>query len=1015
MADFTPTWTDWTDPGPFRFWAQKVLPLVYDDSLSYYEVLCKVVAYLNTTIQNVAAMGGNVEGLRDAYEQLQQYVNDYFTNLDVQQEINTKLDNMAETGALTTLIEPFVNSQISSDVAAWLELNIKPTTPAIDASLTVPGAAADAKATGLLVRPTPLSGGTDLDTVSTPGLYELQQNITYTNAPQRFGHRLLYVYNRNTGNNEYNTEYFQILFCLNGNNQIIYSRVKEGGIWRPWLSDQRAQLLELSKLDAVKTETPVTLNMESGYYINRFGLVIQTDTTSYRVSDAVTVTPGEVLHIQASAKFNYNFYSFFDALGSVIDTKTSELGGNVADVYNDFLMVPAGAATIRIFDTGSTPFINRVSYNQIDVKTAYAALTAFNPTLVSLGGGQFYARNMMLGEMASSNQQLFVRNRANSYTMPLYSALNTITPALPDAGIYAPLYLGGSDTVTVAAGLNVVLYKTTPTVENGAMLFKYAATITIDATEGAVTSTPGAGLYFIARVYKTDHAAITQDEAQQGVVITAGGVAAELDAIRADQTALQTDLDMLSPQAVLGLGGGTFKPRKLIAGQMAAMEGDLYIQTRGNCYAQPIWSARNTVHGIPDNSLYLPYYLEAGSVVTVAAGFTSILYRTMPAVVDGKMTYKWAATMSAPAGDTSITTSGYYFVGRVYKPEFTAITEAEAMGAVQITAAGVGPALGALTARVKKLEENPSYHALPKNPYKVAKAEFREVISTTHAHCVSNAELTALMSLYDHVAISNYYPSAPWYPLDAFYTETITPGFLASPNGEQAHFSDQAKGVHACSVGSFLSAPTEHYLGTFGDMVKAAVSQLQFPGAGGVTINHPKTGSLTAEAIAALMDANPGIFAMEIYNSNVQFNQGDNKGMAVDLWDGVLATGRQIYGTAVPDHEIQNHAASPRGGFGYCHVLVRAKTEQQILNAYANGRFYASIDNDGLTFTELKFVDGVFTVEVSESSTITFVTANGRTTSTGTSATYTPAANDVYVRVEATRGSNTLYSNAVML
>lgn len=148
MADFTPTWTDWTDPGPFRFWAQKVLPLVYDDSLSYYEVLCKVVAYLNTTIQNVAALGGNVEGLRDAYEQLQQYVNDYFDNLDVQQEINTKLDEMAETGALTTLIEPFINAQISTDVFRWLDLNIKPTTPAIDASLTVSGAGADAKVTG---------------------------------------------------------------------------------------------------------------------------------------------------------------------------------------------------------------------------------------------------------------------------------------------------------------------------------------------------------------------------------------------------------------------------------------------------------------------------------------------------------------------------------------------------------------------------------------------------------------------------------------------------------------------------------------------------------------------------------------------------------------------------------------------------------------------------------------------------------------------------------------------------
>lgn len=33
--------------GRFRFWCQKVLPLVYDDSLSYYELLCKVVDYYN--------------------------------------------------------------------------------------------------------------------------------------------------------------------------------------------------------------------------------------------------------------------------------------------------------------------------------------------------------------------------------------------------------------------------------------------------------------------------------------------------------------------------------------------------------------------------------------------------------------------------------------------------------------------------------------------------------------------------------------------------------------------------------------------------------------------------------------------------------------------------------------------------------------------------------------------------------------------------------------------------------
>lgn len=37
---------------PLKYWCYKVLPLVYDDSLSYYEVLCKVTEKLNELIEN---------------------------------------------------------------------------------------------------------------------------------------------------------------------------------------------------------------------------------------------------------------------------------------------------------------------------------------------------------------------------------------------------------------------------------------------------------------------------------------------------------------------------------------------------------------------------------------------------------------------------------------------------------------------------------------------------------------------------------------------------------------------------------------------------------------------------------------------------------------------------------------------------------------------------------------------------------------------------------------------------
>lgn len=40
-----------TSVRPFHFWSQKVIPLVYDESLSYYEVLGKVIQKLNELIE----------------------------------------------------------------------------------------------------------------------------------------------------------------------------------------------------------------------------------------------------------------------------------------------------------------------------------------------------------------------------------------------------------------------------------------------------------------------------------------------------------------------------------------------------------------------------------------------------------------------------------------------------------------------------------------------------------------------------------------------------------------------------------------------------------------------------------------------------------------------------------------------------------------------------------------------------------------------------------------------------
>ena len=89
---------------PFKFWCYKVLPLVYDDSLSYYEVLCKVVKYINEILEELEATEKSVDSLREELKRLKEYVDHYFDNLDVQEEINNKLDEMAESGELDEIL-----------------------------------------------------------------------------------------------------------------------------------------------------------------------------------------------------------------------------------------------------------------------------------------------------------------------------------------------------------------------------------------------------------------------------------------------------------------------------------------------------------------------------------------------------------------------------------------------------------------------------------------------------------------------------------------------------------------------------------------------------------------------------------------------------------------------------------------------------------------------------------------------------------------------------------------------
>ena len=72
--------TDYVNLEKFRFWCFKVLPLVYDDELSYYEVICKCVDYINNLIENDKAISNDIEELKQEIKIVQEWIDNYDTS-----------------------------------------------------------------------------------------------------------------------------------------------------------------------------------------------------------------------------------------------------------------------------------------------------------------------------------------------------------------------------------------------------------------------------------------------------------------------------------------------------------------------------------------------------------------------------------------------------------------------------------------------------------------------------------------------------------------------------------------------------------------------------------------------------------------------------------------------------------------------------------------------------------------------------------------------------------------------
>lgn len=112
---------------PFKRCVLQNFPFIEQDfdSLTNYGLLCKIVEYLNNVISSQNQVINNITALNNAFIELKDYIDNYFDNLDVQEEINNKIDEMVESGELQRILNNPATSENIGGVIIGDGINVE--------------------------------------------------------------------------------------------------------------------------------------------------------------------------------------------------------------------------------------------------------------------------------------------------------------------------------------------------------------------------------------------------------------------------------------------------------------------------------------------------------------------------------------------------------------------------------------------------------------------------------------------------------------------------------------------------------------------------------------------------------------------------------------------------------------------------------------------------------------------------------------------------------------------------
>lgn len=306
------------------------------------------------------------------------------------------------------------------------------------------------------------------------------------------------------------------------------------------------------------------------------------------------------------------------------------------------------------------------------------------------------------------------------------------------------------------------------------------------------------------------------------------------------------------------------------------------------------------------------------------------------------------------------------------------------------------------------------------NPYEnINWNNTQHIPSCSHAHCKTQARFDVLIDGgLRHLALSNYHPSEPWYPLADFFT--VPTGIIGSPNAEFS--SMDIPSMHINEIGGTYSEPEPAPSRTWKYKISKMLENMQYPDGGGITINHPTWSIETAQAggqrylkkedVFEILDFDQRVLGIEFYNALAASGFPEQQRWSIGLWDEILLTGRRCWGFCVSDHDGEREDGEPWRGRNI--LLIDSFSEHDCLKAYRNGQFYGSIYNTSLKFSAIELVGNSLVVSAIDADYINIVVDGVISRYDGNSVSFTIPSNAIYVRAEAHNVENSIFSNPII-